>query len=477
MQKSTLFKNTSLLDWILPLLVFFLLTRTPSDADLWWHLRAGKEMWESKQILLTDTFSYTRNGSLWVNAFWLSEILLYLAYLLGDFFGIALFVSLVGAATFSLLYSRIREKTPFASALLVILAATTAAPIWGPRPQILSFLLIAWLDQWLASPLRRKWRLLPLFALWANVHGGWFWGFLLLIAHIAGMFILSFFAPGQKEINVKEAWQLLGWTALSGLAVGLNPNGLSIWALPFQQVDVSLQIQEWLSPDFHRVDFHPFLWMIFLLLLAAPYAPKPLNYPQLFKTLGFAYLTFVAQRNIALFAITALPLLAEWLQPFLHQIIPWKSRPALHRELPPRLASSLNTTLILLLALAVLGNLYLVSQPKRVQENYPLGAVDWLRSHQPPGRLFNSYNWGGYLLWTLPEYPVFIDGRADLYGNDLIQQWHDVVNARSNALDILNGWDVNIVLLEPARPIIEVLKKNDWKVVYKDEKAIVLARP
>lgn len=456
------------------LLTAFLLSRTPIDADLWWHLRAGQEMWAQKSILLTDIFSYTRAGAPWVNAFWLSELLLYGLYSLGRYFALAAFVALLGALTFHLVSKNLKGN-PFVDSFLLLLAVVTAAPIWGPRPQILSFFLVALLDWWLLRSPRRQWMLVPFFALWANLHGGWIWGFLLLAAHIAGLFVQSLFQPEERTPLQRQALHLLGWTVLSALAVSLNPNGLALWRLPFQQVNVSLQIQEWLSPDFHRVDFHPLLWMLFLLMLAAPFAKKPLNWPQLFKVLGFAYLTFVAQRNIALFAITAAPLLSEWIQAFIESLPRRESRPA--QDLDPRLTSILNGVLIVVLSLAVLGNLFLISQPERVDENYPVAAVRWMQVHQPEGRLFNSYNWGGYLLWTLPETPVFIDGRADLYGDDILNQWHAVVNADKDALPLLDQWDVKVVLLEPDWPIIEVLKSNGWKVEFEDEQAVILIHP
>jgi len=456
------------------LLTAFLLSRTPIDADLWWHLRAGQEMWAQKSILLTDIFSYTRAGAPWVNAFWLSELLLYGLYSLGRYFALAAFVALLGALTFHLVSKNLKGN-PFVDSFLLLLAVVTAAPIWGPRPQILSFFLVALLDLWLIRSPRRQWMLVPFFALWANLHGGWIWGFLLLAAHIAGLFAQSLFQPEERIPLQRQALHLLGWTTLSALAVGLNPNGLALWRLPFQQVNVSLQIQEWLSPDFHRVDFHPLLWMLFLLMLAAPFAKKPLNWPQLFKVVGFAYLTFVAQRNIALFAITAAPLLSEWIQAFIESLPRRESRPA--QDLDPRLTSILNGVLIVVLSLAVLGNLFLISQPERVDKNYPVAAVRWMQVHQPEGRLFNSYNWGGYLLWTLPETPVFIDGRADLYGDDILNQWHAVVNADKDALPLLDQWDVKVVLLEPDWPIIEVLKSNGWKVEFEDEQAVILIHP
>ncbi len=470
--------NEQEIDWLLQivslLLIGLILTHSPNDADMWWHLRAGQVMWQQKIILLQDSFSYTRYGAPWINAFWLSDILLYLLYDKGGYLALASCVALLGALTFHIVSKSLKEY-PFVNSFLLVLAAITAAPVWGPRPQIISFLFVAALDFWLLRSPHRQWLLIPFFALWANLHGGWFWGFLLLAAHIAGLFVQSFFQPEEQTPLRRQALSLLGWSALSALAIGLNPNGLSLWRLPFQQVDVSLQIQEWLSPDFHRLDFHPLLWMAFLLLLTAPYAKRPLPWPQLFKALGFLYLTFVTQRAIALFAITATPLLSEWIQASIKTLPRRESRA--RQILNPRLTVLLNATLIAALSLGVLGNLYLISRPARVEENYPLAAVEWVQTNRPSGRMFNSYNWGGYLLWRLPDYPVFIDGRADLYGSKLIQQWHNVVNANENAQAILAEWDVEWVFLEPGWPAATLLKNNDWHVLYEDDRAVVLGRP
>lgn len=462
------------------ILIFFLLSRTPLDADVWWHLRAGQDMWGQKQILLADSYSYTRLGAPWVNAFWLSEIILYLLYSLGGYFALAIFVSMMGALTFHVVYRRLAGN-PIINSFIVILAAVTAAPIWGPRPQIFSFFFIALLDSWLASRKntspRRLWILIPLFAIWSNFHGGWIWGFLLLVAQIFGMIIELILEPARAiKISIwRETRNLFGWSLLAAFAVGLNPNGLAIWKLPFQQVDVSLQIQEWLSPDFHRLDFHPMLWMLFLLIVTAPFSGKPLNWPQLFKVLGFAYLTFVAQRTIAVFAIVAVPLLSDWTNSALHFL--WmKNRIPRPPSLNPRLTVILNALILISLSAAAMGNLFLISQPSHVDENYPITAIDWIKTNQPKGNLFNSYNWGGYVLWSLPEYPVFIDGRADLYGSELIGQWHDVVQGRENALQILENWKVNIVLLEPGWPIIRILDLEGWQIAYRDEKSVILLR-
>lgn len=454
-------------------LIFILLTRTPVDADLWWHLRAGQEMIAQGRILLTDIFSYTRPGVPWVNAFWVSEIFLSALYSLGGYFALTIFVSGTGAATFYLLSRRLNGN-PFLNAFVLILSAVTAAPIWGPRPQILSFFIVALLDDWLACN-RPRWWLPLLFAFWANLHGGWIWGFLLLAAHLAGMLVNLAMLPDERTALWKEIKNLLLWLVISAFAIGLNPNGLAIWKLPFQQVNVSLEIQEWLSPDFHSIDFHPFLWMLFLLIVASPFAAKPTAWGQLFKVLGFAYLTFVAQRNIAVFAIVTVPLLADWLNAAL-RTFQTEKRIEPSRSLPLPLRTFINAVIGFSLITAALGNAFLASQPEKVDENYPVTAIEWIKNNQPTGPLFNSYNWGGYLLWTLPEYPVFIDGRADMYDAELIQQWQDVVAGGEKAIAILDEWQVNLVLLEPNWSVVETLQTNSWQVAYEDKQAIILIR-
>ena len=469
-------RTNRLLGAITLILVFLIFSRPPVDADMWWHLRAGQSMWEQQHILLNDTFSYTRAGAPWVNAFWLSEIILYMCYRIGGYFAIALFVSLTGALTFYLIYSRL-SGSPILNSFIILLTAITAAPIWGPRPQILSFLLVAILDRWLDKRENRPaWILVPFFALWANLHGGWIWGFLLFLAHIAGNLINLLSAPSEEKTALwQKTKRLFGWSALAMLAVGLNPNGLALWKLPFEQVNVSMQIQEWLSPDFHRLDFHPFLWILFLLLLAAPLAGKP-NWPRLFKVIGFAYLTFVAQRNIALFAIVSAPLLSDWLNAAIQSL--WKGNRFVPRpSLNPRLTVWFNALILVCLSIASIGYLYTITQVSQVEKHYPTQAIQWLKDNHPEGRLFNSYNWGGYLVWQLPEYPVFIDGRADLYGNDLIRQWQDVVNARENAIPILDSWNVNIVLVETGSPIANsLLSDPQWKSVMSNQTSILLVR-
>jgi len=477
---------TVLLGYLTFILVFFILTRTPQDADLWWHLRAGQEMWEQKTILLTDQFSHTRAGEPWTNAFWLSEIVFYLLYQVGGFFALSVFVSLAGAGTFLLIYRRL-PGNPFLNCAVILLAVVTAAPIWSPRPQIISFFLLAWLDKWLteheSGKNRPLWILLPLFALWANLHGGWTWGFLLLLAFLSGAAFQKMLKmpvlEGVTERDWKNIKTMVLWTALGALAIGLNPNGLALWKLPFHTLNVSLQIQEWLSPDFHRIDFHPLLWMLFLLLIAARFAPSRPDWIALFKVIGFAYLTFISQRNIAPFAIVAAPVLADWgntISANLKKSRSGGNSQTLDRPLPAWVKTLINILILGSLSAFAILRAYWLSMPAMVNVAVPAGAVAWIKQNHPEPRLFNSYNWGGYLTWALPEYPVFIDGRADLYGDEFIDEWREIVNGSDKGLALLDQRGVNLILLEPNWPLLDILPLEGWDLLYRDEKSVLYGR-
>ncbi|MGQ9710119.1 MAG: hypothetical protein ACUVXE_06565 [Anaerolineae bacterium] len=463
--------------FVVALLLAALVTaRTPADPDMWWHLSAGREMLARGEILTRDVFSYTRTGAPWTNAFWLADIGMYLLYRLGGFPALSLAMALLAALTMAIVY---RQMTglPILRAAVLILATVAAAPAWSPRPQLLSYLLLAlldlWLTQWREGAPRQFWRLPPLFALWANLHGGFIWGFLLLIAWIVGEALDRLF--GEKGgFTWKELCDLSLFTALSIPAVLLNPNGLAIWRLPFYTVSVSLRISEWLSPDFHQFSFHPMLWLLFLLMVGLARLRERIPLAALLKVIGFADMTFVSVRAIGVYAIVTAPVVARTLAGVIGPlpVDRWRAR-----SIPrPAVRRLVNASFILVLAAAVVARAVALSSPALVEKSYPTGAVTWLKTHRPEGRLFNSYNWGGYLLWALPEYPVFVDGRADLYGDEVLSQWWQVVNGEPEGWDVLERWDVRLILLEPDWPVVQELPARGWRELYRDETAVVFGK-
>jgi hypothetical protein len=114
---------------------------------------------------------------------------------------------------------------------------------------------------------------------------------------------------------------------------------------------------------------------------------------------------------------------------------------------------------------------------RTISSQFPVDAVNFLRKNPVAGPLFNSFDWGGFLIFYMPEYPVAIDGRTDLYGEELDQQLYASENAEpSYASDpYLN--EAGVVILKNTVPLAKLLPTDHrYRVIYRDELAVVLAR-
>jgi hypothetical protein len=121
----------------------------------------------------------------------------------------------------------------------------------------------------------------------------------------------------------------------------------------------------------------------------------------------------------------------------------------------------------------------LVRNQARVEaENFPAPAADYLRSHPMPSRLFAHYDWGGYAIWKLyPAYDLFVDGRADLYGDDLLGKFQQALQVKAGWNQVLDSCGVESVLVPPSSPLAQaLLLDSGWKPEYRDQQAVLLVR-
>jgi hypothetical protein len=467
------------------LLVFLMAARTPLDTDLWWHLRAGAETLRLGQPVLVDTLSYTRAGEAWINHSWLAEVLMTLLFRWAGFLGLGLAVA--GLAAFSLAWVYRQSYGPALwRAFVVILAALVIAPVWSARPQILSLVCLVAVNQIVIDFQNGKGRLfwlVPLFVLWSNLHGGYVLGLILLGSALAGG-ALERLLKQEDAPSWKALLELGGWTLAGAAAVLVNPNGLNMWRIPFQTVGVEVlqqAIPEWASPDFHQAVQLPFLLLLVGLIGALGLAGKALRVGEVLKLVLFATLGLVARRNFGPFALLAAPIFAQagWMviERAMNGLRIGKKGVSGSRDLPVGVQKAFNLVIVALLALAAFGKLFVVTQPSLVgmyeQQSFPTGAVNWLKQNQPQGRLFNAYEWGGYLTWRLPEYPVFVDGRTDLFGDEIIGEWLKVVKAEPGWETVLEGWKVQLVLLPPGYPLVGEIERAGWRMLYSDDLAVL----
>ncbi len=500
---------------ILFVAIFAMAARVQVDTDTWWHLASGRWMVENGRVLKHDPFSHTMLGKPRIQHGWLVQILLYGLHAALGHTGLVLGVAAVVTLTFAFVFP-LGGGSPYLRAFTTVLTAITSAVVWVARPQIASFLLTA-VFAYLLDRYKRRGRaplwLLPLLTvLWVNCHGGFITAFILLGGYLVGEGLNRLIgwrplsipstsggkaSDRQGGLSTRQLRTLALVALICLAAVILNPQTYRMYAYPFQTVSIGVLrdfIQEWRSPDFHGLHLHPFIWMLLLTLAAMGFSGRRADFTDVGLVAGFAYMSLLAGRNIALFALLDGPVLARYGAPALRRLIEalrtrWDSAPPAldspRRGVRPPLSPQLAVLNWALLGVVVLGALVKIAMPllptereKAMADFLPVEAVRFIQQEQLPGPMFNSYNWGGYLIWTLyPDYPVFVDGRTDLYDDPFLRNYLDVVLLRENWRQVLAQYGVRFVLVERNSVLARFLAADDgWQQRYADDLAAIFAR-
>lgn len=471
--------------FILALGLFAMAARTVTDPDVWWHLRTGQLILQTHHIFHTAPYSFTRAGHTWINHEWLSQILMFGFYRWLGYAGLIVLFAAIVATAFFIVFLRC-EARPYFAALITAWGAAASAATWGVRPQMLSLLLASIFLLLLEhSSLERSsqrphllWWLAPLMLLWVNLHAGYALGIGLIGLFLCGEILNVFFGPESWKSRSPRLKQLSLALLVCVAVVPLNPNGVRMYTYPWQTLSSSAMqqyIQEWASPNFHQALYLPFLLMVLALLAALAYSPRGLRPLDLLLLAVTLYAALRSVRHIPIFVLVAAPILSRLINGILQQF-PQKKNEDTHSS--AKLA--LNTVLMLGIAVFAFWRVDFIvrSQPAAEARDFPVAAVSCLATNHPPTPLLNHYNWGGYLIWKLyPQYRVFVDGRADLYGDDFLTRLADIYYIRRNWEEEFDATKVCSVMLPPDAPLISALRERpDWKVIYSDKQAVVLTR-
>ena len=441
----------------------------PTDPDYWWHLKTGQLIVETGALPRVDDFSYTASGHRWVTHEWLSEVAWYVIQERVGYVGNVALFAVLGTAVSLLVYATCRSRglgEP-AAAILMLWAWALSMPSANVRAQLLTVLLAALvallLTRYRQGQTRALWPVPLLFVVWVNLHGGYLVGLVLLGLTCAGEAMSRM--SGRHGAPLRP---LLAITALSILATLLNPHGLDALAYPFSYAgtaNASMRyIVEWQSPDFHKPHFLLFAASL-LLAMVLGVSRRPLGPTEALWTLALGLMALQSGRHIPIYAVVVTPILGARLA----QEIPLLTRPLSGWRRPKLLGVSW-----ILLALAVprvalaaddLGSTQLGREPNGA--TYPAAAVEYLRSARLDGNLYNSYYFGGYLVYQLhPQRRVFIDGRADVYGDAFMDRYMEVSLVQPGWRQVLDDYGVRIVLVEKASRLATVLRDDpQWREV------------
>lgn len=482
--------------WILGFIALVLFTMAISgindENDLWWQLKTGQDVVVRHTFHTTDVYSWTQRGATWTQHEWLAEVAFYLVQRWFSWPGLILFKALLVLATFAMVLwylNRIKANLYLGILLVVVSAIVNTRGNWTVFPSLFEygFIILAYLLLETYRIRRTRWVpwVLPVLALvWANTHGSFYLLDGMIVAYLLGDRIErwlrqrfpSYQPLAGSALTLGERRALLLSLGACLLTPLLSPNGFGLYAYPFRisfspfsraYVNEYQSFSRYLRFHYPSIGIVVALWSITVASMAA--ARRRANISDALLFLGFSYLGFRAYRHVAIFALANLPILAKYLTLWIKEY-----RGVFRRTL-------LKDAVAVFVILAFL--LYYKTEVNPLtlrysEAGYPRAAAQFLETERPVGPLFNHYNYGGYLIGNLPDYPVFIDGRLEMYLDPEFGDFYaEISEGGPQWSNLLNRYGVNVLLLSSDMPLVPLVLGNaTWKLVYWDASYLVFVR-
>jgi hypothetical protein len=449
------------------------------DPDLWWHLKVGEDILSTHHWPSVDPYSFTVAGQPWLAYEWLGDVLIASVARVAGLRGLQALLIVLGAAIMLALYSyaTLRSKNSKGSFVAVSLLLALACANFNLRPQMLGYLfllltLIA-LERFRQGKKTALWFLPPLFLLWINAHGSWEIGLAAILAYwLCG---LRGFQLGDIVVH---AWSPEERTRLSLVfllclaVIPITPYGTRLAAYPFQvasSLPLNLaNIEEWRPIALNSSGPQLFLFLVLGTILGQIAWPMRWRLEDVLLFVGSAGMTFVHARFLLLFVPFFSPVFATMLS----------------RWVPKYQREKDHYVLNVLLMVLMLGGMihYFPSNShigQKIDAAFPTGAVRYLKDHPVAGPMYNSYDFGGYLVYTEPDVPkVFIDGRGELYEHGgVFADYVRVAELQPGVLGILNNYGIRFCMVRTGDPLTVFLTaRPDWKQVYSDGVSVIVVR-
>lgn len=436
-------KSKTFLFGLIYVFCFFFIYRTTIDPDFGWHLKSGQyylEHWMPSH----DVFTYTAADFPWINHEWLSDILLAILHFIGGF----TLLAAVYAGLWTLALWLVGAE---AGALTVIVAVVALIPFMGVRTITLSLLGLAILHRLYSKNQNQKLWLLPIiFIIWANMHGSF----------VMGLAYLAFLAVKNRS------WRMAAYVLVGAAVTLLNPYGFDIYVEVLRTITDSslrLNINEWQPCSI------PLLTWPFIILWLAAFVMKDANNWR--NYINFDLFLFIlgisSQRNIVLFVILAVAITGKRLK----QVTLPKNLKIRQKILAAVCGTIVAISFIGLIFYEFSTNMWI---PPNREYFYPQKIVEYLKKNPCEGNIFSAYNYGGYLIWKLPEKKVYIDGRMPswrLDGANYLQNYNDVVTNYFFLKKEFAKYNVKCAILDnydDTKMTILMLIFTKWSIVSQD---------
>jgi hypothetical protein len=448
------------------------------DPDLWWHVRIGQDILATRHWPTVDPYSFTVGGNPWIAYEWLGDVLIGSVARMGGLLGLEILLFVVATAVMLALYSysTLRSRNSKAGFVTSGVLCSLAFASFNLRPQMIGYLylvltLIA-LERFRQNKQRAIWFLPVLFLLWINTHGSWVIGLGVVFAFLAsGLFEIQWGSVETHRWTPSQRTKLETVFLLSLAVIPITPYGTRLAAYPFTVASTLPlnvgNILEWQSMPFNIVGGKLFLVIVLGFFLAQIIAPLKLRLFELVLLFGGIAMACLHVRFLLLFVPFSAPVLAVmmagWLPPY--------DRKKDH--------FLLNAILMAAVIFAIIR--YFPTQAglaKIASQSFPVRAVEFLRQHQVPGPMYNTYGYGGYLVGMLPEQKVFIDGRGDLYEDaGIFGEYLEVAGLKAGAFEVLRAHSIHACLLDRKEPLATALDSMpDWERRYSDGVSVLFVR-
>lgn len=477
---------------LISLTLFFLLAVASSEVfsfDIFWQLHSGRYMIETKSFIYKDLFSLAADVPRFEHC-WLHDIIFYWTYIIGGFSGISLLKGLIIFATgiAAVAAARVRGSSPASILLITLPAIFYTWKAWMERPQLWTFLFFTLflliLESYRKEPRRTIWFLFPLMIVWVNLHGGAVLAFPVIGAYLVGGGLPRLV---KRSSLPTSAWKQLSLVAASLiLASFLTPYGLKILETlieaPKFGIDSGQAIHkyniDWFPSSFASHPGYFYAMGITFLMLFSRW--KRLSLTDLLLFGGLALMGLKLYRHTTFFYLGMAALLPRYFDAIAELISNRFSKIKLH---------AINKTSTVFAIIVIIYFVQPIYKAKGFFDtglrdwHYPIVAAEFVRQNSLPTNLFNTYSWGGYLMWALyPDYLVFFDGRSD--SEEMFAQGVKVQHGEKEWQEILDRYEVNTVITKALtmhrgghHPIIDRLQNSKlWALVFAGQTDMVFVR-
>ena len=438
------------------------------DPDTMWQITVGQWIIDHRAVPETDVYSFTMRGQPWISTQWLAQVLYAKAYATFGWSGPVVLAAGAISATFALLAKFLCRRLSESTTLVFIAAALAlTVPHLLARPHVLALpVMVAWVGGMIAAADRRRapsfW-LLPLMALWANLHGGFVLG-LVLTAPIALDAVVSAEARLRKPLILR--WAAFGFAAL--LTSFATPYG---WhALLASQKILGLGAALPLILEWRPADFGSLGALEVCLLLGiglALYRGIRLPPLRIVLLIGLLHMALAQGRAAEILALLGPLVLAA---PLARQI---GGAGPVHSNAAPRGVLFAGVGIVLLAGTMAYASVHRFEPHTR---GSPVAAVTALKQLNL-SRVFNDYDFGGYLIAN--GVATFIDGRTELYGEKFFVD-HNAASGLmqpENLFRLLEEYKIEATLMRTQSAATKLLDHIDgWQKIYSDDIATIHLR-